>query len=189
MVVLGKTNLSEWANIRDEHATSGWSAHGGLTRNPYALNRTAWGSSSGSGAAVAARLAPFAIGTETNGSITAPAAACGLVGMKPTVGLVPTDGRRPDLVDPGRARADDPDRRRERRPARRARRDRHRRVARGRRARPADRRTPRPVGLQPRRRRGGGARPRDPVRRRRRDRGRPRAARAQGRRRRARRST
>ena len=92
LVVLGKTNLSEWANIRDEHATSGWSAHGGLTRNPYALNRTAWGSSSGSGAAVAARLAPFAVGTETNGSITAPAAACGLVGLKPTVGLVSTDG-------------------------------------------------------------------------------------------------
>ena len=92
MVVLGKTNLSEWANIRDEHATSGWSGHGGLTRNPYALNRTAWGSSSGSGAAVAARLARFAIGTETNGSITAPAAACGLVGMKPTVGRVPTAG-------------------------------------------------------------------------------------------------
>ena len=92
MVVLGKTNLSEWANIRDEHATSGWSAHGGLTRNPYAINRTAWGSSSGSGAAVAARLAPFAIGTETNGSITAPAAACGLVGLKPTVGLVSTTG-------------------------------------------------------------------------------------------------
>jgi amidase len=92
MVVLGKTNLSEWANIRDEHATSGWSAHGGLTRNPYALNRTAWGSSSGSGAAIGARLAPYAIGTETNGSITAPAAACGCVGMKPTVGLVPTDG-------------------------------------------------------------------------------------------------
>jgi amidase len=92
MVVLGKTNLSEWANIRDEHATSGWSAHGGLTRNPYALNRTAWGSSSGSGAAIAARLAPFAIGTETNGSITAPAAACGLVGLKPTVGLVSTAG-------------------------------------------------------------------------------------------------
>ena len=92
MVVLGKTNLSEWANIRADHATSGWSAHGGLTRNPYALNRTAWGSSSGSGAAVAAGLAAFAIGTETNGSITAPAAACGLVGLKPTVGLVPTRG-------------------------------------------------------------------------------------------------
>jgi amidase len=92
MVVLGKTNLSEWANIRDDRSTSGWSAHGGLTRNPYALNRTAWGSSSGSGAAVAAGLADFAIGTETNGSITAPAAACGLVGLKPTVGLVPTEG-------------------------------------------------------------------------------------------------
>jgi amidase len=92
MVVLGKTNLSEWANIRDEHSTSGWSAHGGLTRNPYALNRTAWGSSSGSGAAVAARFAAYAVGTETNGSITAPAAACGLVGLKPTVGLVPTEG-------------------------------------------------------------------------------------------------
>lgn len=92
MVVLGKTNLSEWANIRSIHSTSGWSAHGGLTRNPYALNRTAWGSSSGSGAAVAARLAPFAVGTETNGSITAPAAASGLVGLKPTVGLVPTEG-------------------------------------------------------------------------------------------------
>ena len=92
MVVLGKTNLSEWANIRDEHSTSGWSAHGGLTRNPYGLNRTAWGSSSGSGAAVAAGLACFAVGTETNGSITAPAAACGLVGLKPTVGLVPTEG-------------------------------------------------------------------------------------------------
>jgi amidase len=92
MVVLGKTNLSEWANIRSTHSTSGWSAHGGLTRNPYALNRQAWGSSSGSGAAVAARLADFAVGTETNGSITAPAAANGLVGLKPTVGLVPTDG-------------------------------------------------------------------------------------------------
>jgi amidase len=92
MVVLGKTNLSEWANIRDEHSTSGWSAHGGLTRNPYGLNRTAWGSSSGSGAAVAARLASFAVGTETDGSITAPAAACGVVGLKPTVGRVPTEG-------------------------------------------------------------------------------------------------
>ncbi len=92
MVVLGKTNLSEWANIRDPHSTSGWSAHGGLTRNPYALNRSASGSSSGSGAAVGARLARFAVGTETNGSITSPAACCGLVGLKPTVGLVPTEG-------------------------------------------------------------------------------------------------
>ena len=92
MVVLGKTNLSEWANIRDEHATSGWSAHGGLTRNPYALNRTAWGSSSGSGAAVAARLAPFAIGTETNGSITAPAAAAAWSGSSPRSGSSPTAG-------------------------------------------------------------------------------------------------
>jgi amidase len=92
MVVLGKTNLSEWANIRDGRSTSGWSAHGGLTRNPYALNRTAWGSSSGSGAAIAAGFAAYAVGTETDGSITAPAAACGLVGLKPTVGLVPTEG-------------------------------------------------------------------------------------------------
>ena len=92
MVVLGKTNLSEWANIRDESSASGWSAYGGLTRNPYALNRSAGGSSSGSGAAVAARLAPFAIGTETDGSITCPAAFNGCVGIKPTVGLVPATG-------------------------------------------------------------------------------------------------
>jgi amidase len=92
MVVLGKTNLSEWANIRDEMSTSGWSGYGGLTRNPYALNRSAGGSSSGSGAAVAAGLAPLAIGTETDGSITCPAAFNGCVGIKPTVGLVPTDG-------------------------------------------------------------------------------------------------
>ena len=92
LVVLGKSNLSEWANIRDEASTSGWSAHGGLTRNPYALNRSAGGSSSGSGAAVAAGLAPFAVGTETDGSITCPAAFNGCVGIKPTVGTVPTDG-------------------------------------------------------------------------------------------------
>jgi amidase len=92
MVVLGKTNLSEWANIRDTHSTSGWSAYGGLTRNPYALNRSACGSSSGSGAAVAARLAPFAVGTETDGSITMPAAFNGCVGIKPTVGTVSTRG-------------------------------------------------------------------------------------------------
>ncbi len=87
-IVMGKTNLSEWANIRGSHSSSGWSAVGGLTRNPFALDRTACGSSSGSAAAVAAGLAPFAIGTETDGSITCPAAATGLVGLKPTVGLV-----------------------------------------------------------------------------------------------------
>jgi amidase len=92
MVVLGKTNLSEWANIRSLSSTSGWSAYGGLTRNPYALNRSSGGSSSGSGAAVAARLAAFAIGTETDGSIICPAAFNGCVGIKPTVGSVPTNG-------------------------------------------------------------------------------------------------
>ncbi len=92
MVVLGKANLSEWANFRDERSTSGWSAYGGLTRNPYALNRSAGGSSAGSGAAIAARLAPFAIGTETDGSITCPAAFNGCVGLKPTVGLLPATG-------------------------------------------------------------------------------------------------
>ena len=92
MVVLGKTNLSEWANIRDPGSTSGWSASGGLTRNPYGLNRSAGGSSSGSGAAVAAGIARVAVGTETDGSITCPAAFNGCVGLKPTVGTVPTDG-------------------------------------------------------------------------------------------------
>lgn len=87
-VILGKTNLSEWANFRDNDSTSGWSAVGGLVRNPYALDRNACGSSSGSGAAVAADLAPAAIGTETDGSITCPANMTGLVGLKPTVGLV-----------------------------------------------------------------------------------------------------
>src|SRR3990167_1161260 len=87
-VVLGKTNLSEWANIRDRSSSSGWSAIGGLTRNPHALDRTACGSSSGSGAAVAAGFAWAAIGTETNGSITCPASVNGIVGFKPTVGLV-----------------------------------------------------------------------------------------------------
>ena len=87
-VILGKTNLSEWANIRSSSSTSGWSAVGGLTRNPHALDRNTCGSSSGSGAAVAAGLAPAAIGTETDGSITCPAAINGIVGFKPTVGLV-----------------------------------------------------------------------------------------------------
>jgi amidase len=87
-VVLGKTNLSEWANIRSTRSTSGWSAVGGLTKNPHALDRNACGSSSGSGAAVAAGLAWAAIGTETDGSITCPASINGIVGFKPTVGLV-----------------------------------------------------------------------------------------------------
>jgi amidase len=92
MVVVGKTNLSEWANIRDAGSTSGWSAYGGLTRNPYALNRSSGGSSSGSGAAVAAGIARYAVGTETDGSISCPASFNGCVGIKPTVGLVTTDG-------------------------------------------------------------------------------------------------
>ena len=91
-VILGKTNLSEWANIRSTRSTSGWSAVGSLTRNPYALNRNPCGSSSGSGAAVAASLAAAAIGTETDGSITCPSAINGLVGLKPTVGLVSRTG-------------------------------------------------------------------------------------------------
>ena len=87
-VVLGKANLSEWANIRASVSVSGWSAAGGLTRNPYVLDRNACGSSSGSAVAVAANLAALAVGTETDGSITCPAAVNGLVGIKPTVGLV-----------------------------------------------------------------------------------------------------
>lgn len=87
-VVLGKTNLSEWANIRSSTSTSGWSAIGGLTRNPHATDRNACGSSSGSAAAVAAGFAWAAIGTETNGSIACPASVNGIVGFKPTVGLV-----------------------------------------------------------------------------------------------------
>jgi len=88
-LILGKTNLSEWANIRSERSLSGWSAVGGLTRNPYALNRTTCGSSSGSGAAVAAGFAPGAVGTETNGSVICPSSMTGLVGLKPTLGLIP----------------------------------------------------------------------------------------------------
>jgi amidase len=88
LVILGKANLSEWANIRSSKSISGWSAVGGTVRNPYVLDRSACGSSSGSGAAVAAGLVPAAIGTETDGSITCPAAVNGLVGFKPTVGLV-----------------------------------------------------------------------------------------------------
>ena len=88
VIILGKTNLSEWANIRSSASSSGWSAVGGQTKNPHALDRNPCGSSSGSGAAVAAGLAWAAIGTETDGSITCPASANGIVGFKPTVGLI-----------------------------------------------------------------------------------------------------
>ncbi len=88
MLILGKTNLSEWANIRSSDSISGWSGVGGQTRNPYALNRDPCGSSSGSGAAVSAGIVDYAIGTETNGSITCPASVNGIVGFKPSVGLV-----------------------------------------------------------------------------------------------------
>ena len=91
-VILGKTNLSEWANFRSTRSTSGWSARGGLTRNPYVLDRSACGSSSGTGSAVAASLAGAGVGTETDGSILCPAAVAGLVGLKPTVGLVSRNG-------------------------------------------------------------------------------------------------
>jgi amidase len=91
-VILGKTNLSEWANFRSTHSTSGWSGCGGQTRNPYALDRNPSGSSSGTAAAVSASLAAVGVGTETDGSIVSPANNCGLVGVKPTVGLVGRSG-------------------------------------------------------------------------------------------------
>ena len=91
-VLLGKSNLSEWANIRSERSSSGWSARGGQCRNPYVLDRNPCGSSSGSGAATSANLCAVSIGTETDGSIVCPSNACGLVGLKPTVGLVSRAG-------------------------------------------------------------------------------------------------
>ncbi len=91
-VILGKTNLSEWANIRSSHSSSGWSGRGGQTNNPYALDRNPCGSSSGSGAAIAASLCAVAVGTETDGSIVCPSSANGLVGIKPTLGLVSRSG-------------------------------------------------------------------------------------------------
>lgn len=91
-VIIGKTNLSEWANFRSTKSSSGWSARGGQTRNPYVLDRNPCGSSSGSGSAIAANLAAVAVGTETDGSIICPAATCGIVGIKPTLGLVSRSG-------------------------------------------------------------------------------------------------
>jgi len=97
-VILGKTNLSEWSNLRSTRSTSGWSSRGGLTRNPYALDRSASGSSSGSAVAVAASLAAVAIGTDTDGSIVSPSSANNLVGIRPTVGLVSRAGIIPISV-------------------------------------------------------------------------------------------
>ncbi|HRR55941.1 MAG TPA: amidase family protein, partial [Acidobacteriota bacterium] len=91
-VILGKANLSEWANFRSERSSSGWSARGGQCRNPYVLDRNPCGSSSGSAAAVSANFCPGALGTETNGSIVCPSNACGVVGVKPTLGLVSRRG-------------------------------------------------------------------------------------------------
>jgi amidase len=97
-VLLGKTNLSEWANFRSTHSTSGWSSRGGQTRNPYVLDRNPCGSSAGTGAAIAASLATVGVGTETDGSIICPSAINGLVGLKPTVGLVSRRGIIPISV-------------------------------------------------------------------------------------------
>ena len=97
-VILGKTNLSEWANFRSNNSSSGWSSRGGQTKNPYALDRNPCGSSSGTGTAVAASLAAFGVGTETDGSIICPSAVNGLVGLKPTVGLVSRRGIIPISV-------------------------------------------------------------------------------------------
>ena len=91
-VIIGKTNLSEWANFRSTKSSSGWSGRGGQTRNPYILDRNPCGSSSGTGSAIAANLAAIGIGTETDGSIVCPASTCGIVGIKPTLGLVSRSG-------------------------------------------------------------------------------------------------
>ncbi len=91
-VILGKTNLSEWANFRSTHSTSGWSGRGGQTKNPFALDRNPCGSSSGSGAATSANLCALAVGTETDGSVVCPSAMCGIVGIKPTLGLISRAG-------------------------------------------------------------------------------------------------
>ena len=98
-VILGKTNLSEWANFRSTHSSSGWSGRGGQTRNPYALDRNTSGSSSGSGAAAAANLCAAAVGSETDGSIVSPSAMNALVGIKPTVGLIGRSGIIPISIN------------------------------------------------------------------------------------------
>ncbi len=98
VVIVGKTNLSEWANFRSSRSTSGWSSRGGQTKNPYVLDRNPCGSSSGTGTAIAASLAAIGVGTETDGSIICPAAVAGLVGLKPTVGVVSRRGIIPISV-------------------------------------------------------------------------------------------
>ena len=97
-IIIGKTNLSEWANFRGMMSVCGWSGNGGLTKNPYDLTRNTCGSSAGSGAAISANLGIFAIGTETNGSIICPSSVNGIVGLKPTVGLVSRSGIIPISV-------------------------------------------------------------------------------------------
>ena len=106
-IILGKTNCSEWANFRSSHSTSGWSGRGGQTRNPYALDRNPCGSSSGTGAAISANFAMVGVGTETDGSVVCPSTANGLVGLKPTVGLVSRVRHHPDLGQPGYRGPDD----------------------------------------------------------------------------------
>ena len=103
-VMLGKANLSEWANFRSTRSSSGWSARGGQCRNPYALDRSPSGSSSGSAVAAAANLCAAAVGTETDGSIVSPAGHCALVGIKPTVGLLSRSRDRADRAQPGHRR-------------------------------------------------------------------------------------
>ena len=115
-VIIGKANLSEWANFRSTHSTSGWSTLGGQTANPYALDRNPSGSSSGSAAGVAAGLAPLAVGTETDGSIVSPASACGIVGIKPTIGPGQPARHRADLAGAGHRGPDGDARSRTRRP-------------------------------------------------------------------------
>ena len=113
-IILGKTNLSEWANFRSTHSASGWSSRGGQTHNPYVLDRTPSGSSAGSGAAVAASLCAVAVGTETNGSIVSPSSCNGLVGLKPTVGAGEPHGHHPHFGHPGHGRPNGPHRARRR---------------------------------------------------------------------------
>ena len=116
-VILGKSNLSEWANFRSSRSTSGWSGRGGLTRNPYVLDRNTSGSSSGSAAAVAANLCSVSVGTETNGSIVSPATYCGIVGLKPTVGLGQPVWHHSYFENAGHRGSDDADGRRRGDPA------------------------------------------------------------------------